>query len=162
MKRDFSRFLARLETRRADYKRRTSESGPRREFGGLYPPAPAEAIRRADEALGFPLPAALTAIYRKLANGGFGPGFGILGVEGGYTDPDLGGLTLIEFHQWILGAAKSWPHQLLTVCNLGGNTRYAIECGQPECPVYLVEGIAVEQRVGPFEDVMENWAAGRD
>ena len=42
-----------------------------------------------EERLGFALPEALRDIYLNVANGGFGPGYGLLGVGAGATD-DLG------------------------------------------------------------------------
>lgn len=47
------------------------------------PPASPAAVARAEAALGFALPTTLRAIYLDVANGGFGPGYGVMGVEGG-------------------------------------------------------------------------------
>ncbi|MEW2510421.1 SMI1/KNR4 family protein [Streptomyces sp. NPDC046870] len=51
--------------------------------GILAPPATPEAIAGAEEAIGFPLPPLLRRLYAEVANGGFGPNEGILGVNGG-------------------------------------------------------------------------------
>jgi len=52
-------------------------------------PASAEAVADAERRLGHRLPPLLRRLYREVANGGFGPGYGILGVAGGHPD-DLG------------------------------------------------------------------------
>ncbi|HEX6478758.1 MAG TPA: SMI1/KNR4 family protein [Ktedonobacteraceae bacterium] len=49
----------------------------------LYPPATDEQLQATEEALGFPLPPLLRALYAQVANGGFGPGYGLLGAIGG-------------------------------------------------------------------------------
>src|SRR5258708_27179168 len=52
------------------------ENDPLR-FGFEYPPATEEQLLATEEALGFPLPPALRALYLQVANGGFGPGYDI-------------------------------------------------------------------------------------
>ncbi len=52
----------------------------------LPPPATPEAVRAAEEAVGFRFPPILTRLWTEVANGGFGPGDGIFGVEGGWGD----------------------------------------------------------------------------
>ncbi|TXJ85233.1 SMI1/KNR4 family protein [Streptomyces lavendulae] len=51
--------------------------------GTLPPPATPEAVAAAEEVIGFPLPPLLRRLYVEVANGGFGPNEGILGVRGG-------------------------------------------------------------------------------
>lgn len=51
-----------------------------------YPPATVVEIREAEERLGFEIPASLRAVYEGVANGGFGPGYGLLGVGRGAVD----------------------------------------------------------------------------
>lgn len=46
------------------------------------PPASAEQLGRAESILGVRFPALLRRLLTEVANGGFGPGHGILGVEG--------------------------------------------------------------------------------
>ncbi|MEV6055180.1 SMI1/KNR4 family protein [Streptomyces sp. NPDC052107] len=49
----------------------------------MPPPATPQALAEAEAAIGFPLPSLLPRLYSEVANGGFGPGEGILGVRGG-------------------------------------------------------------------------------
>ena len=75
----------------------------------LYPPATDEQLQATEEVLGFPLPALLRALYAQVANGGFGPGYGLLGAIGGGNEE---GLLLTDTYQWM--KADTQPIDLLT------------------------------------------------
>jgi SMI1/KNR4 family protein SUKH-1 len=49
----------------------------------LPPPATPEALAEAENVIGLPMPPLLRRLYLEVANGGFGPNEGILGVRGG-------------------------------------------------------------------------------
>jgi hypothetical protein len=49
-----------------------------------YPPATDEQIAQTEHELGFELPPLLRMLYQELGNGGFGPGYGLLGASGGH------------------------------------------------------------------------------
>jgi hypothetical protein len=51
-----------------------------------YPPATEAQLQATEEALGFPLPPLLKALYIEIANGGVGPSEGIMGAMGGFED----------------------------------------------------------------------------
>ena len=52
--------------------------------GGESPgPASAEAVAEAEQVIGYRLPRLLRRLYLEVANGGFGPHDGVLGVSGG-------------------------------------------------------------------------------
>ena len=55
----------------------------------LFPPATEDQIQETEQQLGFPLPPLLRLLYTEIANGGFGPGLGIVGTPGGFcmTNP---------------------------------------------------------------------------
>jgi hypothetical protein len=53
-----------------------------RALPGLPPPAPAEAVAEAERVIGYRLPPLLCRLYLEVANGGFGPRTGVLGVAG--------------------------------------------------------------------------------
>src|SRR5579872_6535768 len=50
------------------------------------PPATIEQFLATEQSLGFSLPPSLKTLYAQLANGGFGPGFGLMGVVDGYCE----------------------------------------------------------------------------
>ena len=49
-------------------------------------PATEEQLLETEDLLGFPLPPLLRELYKQLANGGFGPGYGLIGVTGGFCE----------------------------------------------------------------------------
>lgn len=59
------------------------DDDPRRS-GFEFPPATDAQIQETEDQLGLQLPPALRACYTNLANGGFGPAYGLKGVMGGY------------------------------------------------------------------------------
>jgi hypothetical protein len=159
----FDILLKRLERRRADRIRRTSANSREREFGGLYPPTSVSVIESAEGALGFPLPPLLREIYQNLANGGFGPGYGLVGLAGGYTFEDFGDLPLVEYHLMLCSAPPEdfhWSPRLLNIAHGGCLFFYAIDCSQPEYPVILIEGRHQECVSPTFIAFMERWADG--
>ncbi|MCM2422348.1 SMI1/KNR4 family protein [Streptomyces sp. RKAG293] len=62
---------------------------------GLPLPATPVAVEEAESVIGFPLPPLLRRLYLEVANGGFGPGEGILGVRGGASQGDWSELAEI-------------------------------------------------------------------
>lgn len=65
------------------------------------PPSPArpEAVDQAERIIGRPFPRLLRRLYLEVGNGGFGPGYGVLGVAGGSRD-DLGDTLLDSYRNW--------------------------------------------------------------
>jgi hypothetical protein len=85
-----------------------------------YPPAPEAPIEKAEGELGFAIPTLLKECYRRIGNGGFGPGLGVIGVEGGY-ESDFGDLVRIYefFRADEEKQARSWPTAVLPFCEWG-------------------------------------------
>lgn len=54
-----------------------------------FPPATEQQIKETEQHLTFPLPPLLRLLYTQIANGGFGPGYGITGAVGGYRFHDI-------------------------------------------------------------------------
>jgi SMI1/KNR4 family protein SUKH-1 len=76
---------------------------PRR-HGFAHPPATEQQLRDTEAALGFPLPPLLRAMYAQLANGGFGPSYGIFGTPCGYSLTDEAGADIVAaYHAKIKG-----------------------------------------------------------
>ena len=105
-----------------------------------FPPATEEQLATSEEMLEFPLPPALRALYATVANGGFGPGYGIPGAVGGfgpgdgiydivqgfYTLSDETQLVPLETYAEMPGSqrfilpADYWPERVLPLCYWGG------------------------------------------
>jgi hypothetical protein len=79
-----------------------------------FPPATEDQIRETEQQLGFPLPPLLRLLYTEIANGGFGPGLGIVGTPGGFLmtnprfdDPDH---DIVQSYQQEVSEAQALIH----------------------------------------------------
>ncbi|MEU4541655.1 SMI1/KNR4 family protein [Streptosporangium sp. NPDC023825] len=75
----------------------------------LLPPASPEAISQAEEAIGHPLPPLLRRLYPEIANGGFGPRGGILGVAGSEYEHHFEVADILDVDQ---STRDDWPGML--------------------------------------------------
>lgn len=71
-------------------------------------------IQETEQQLGFPLPPLLRLLYTEIANGGFGPGLGIVGTPGGFRmtnprfdDPDL---DIVQSYRQEISEAQTLIH----------------------------------------------------
>ena len=85
-------------------------------------PASNKSVEAAEEKLGFSFPLLLCEIYLKIANGGIGPGYKILGVKGGHTSDE--GDSIEELYSNFTESdpddeAWKWPKGLLPFCHWG-------------------------------------------
>ncbi|MGB3315361.1 MAG: SMI1/KNR4 family protein [Albidovulum sp.] len=96
-------------------------------LNGPPPPPAAPFLAANSEAvehrLGFRLPDLLVQLYVEVGNGGFGPGYGLMGLgEGGFTD-DLSQTADDLYRFWRSEEAKRdrcfWPKGVLPVSPLG-------------------------------------------
>jgi len=109
-------------------------------FSPAEPPSQND-IEAAERALGFALPIPLVELYFKYGNGGFGPGYGVIGVEGGHSYADSK-LDLVGVYQeqvaWHVGEDNvPWPKGLLLLCHYGCGLYSCVMSLEEGCPVYL-------------------------
>lgn len=117
-----------------------------RKRGFAYPPATEEQLRATQQAWGFPLPLLLRLLYAQLANGGFGPGYGLLGAFGGYDEAG----NFVEMYQYHRRRAQlvdltpflsnsekgssfelpetHWPRAFIYLCNWGDAQVSCLDC----------------------------------
>jgi hypothetical protein len=107
------------ENRRTDFSHRQA----------LYvPPSPpqiaprisADDLTEAERRLGFTLHPLHRRLFIEIGNGGFGPGNGLLGLQGGHTDDE--GRSVFELRE-LLGADEDHPglpDSVLPLCDFGG------------------------------------------
>jgi hypothetical protein len=155
-----------IKERSLDPKRWTS-LGPHLRRAPL-PPATREAASEAVTRLGFSLPPLLPRLWVEVANGGFGPGYGLFGLERGHAKE--GGLTLVDQHLLDLEEPGSdvlfeggWPEKLVQICDWGCLYASAIDCSTSEGEIVdLAEGEAdYQRRKGlTFAQWMEAWVNG--
>jgi hypothetical protein len=129
-----------------------------------------EDVASAERQLGFALPRLLQRIYVEVGNGGFGPGYGLMGLPGGFTD-DLGN-SVVDSVRSFREFTPHWPRELLPLCHWGCAIYSASDCSQPDAPVLTVDpsdsdhGAPVAEFVRPtthtLRSWLEAWARGAD
>lgn len=136
----------------------------------IYPPVTETQIVASEKKLGFKLPPFLRELYLKVGNGGFGPGSGILGIEGGYTDDnDRDCVSLyLKYDEPFEGGPSIWPKNHLLFCYWGDTIYSVLDCGKSPAPVYMIEfgNVNFEGKVSastitdqyrPHKPTLEEW-----
>jgi cell wall assembly regulator SMI1 len=112
-------------------------------FGFALPPLTEEQVDQAETTLSFSLSPALRALYTQLANGGFGPHYGLFRLAGEHSENDL---TVVEWHQeyssrcrffeledqvqpgkGITFADVYWPRAVLPICEEGCGNYFCLD-----------------------------------
>jgi hypothetical protein len=102
----------------------------------LPPPAAPADVDTAERALGFALPAVLRRVYTEVANGGFGPGYGLVGLPGGWTAEH--GESIVELYRTYSDDSfegefgAPWPGGLVPVCDLGDGVLACVDTTHPD------------------------------
>ncbi len=136
------------------YLRDTNSSVP-------FPPATEAVVRETEAALGFQIPTFLKRVYLEIGNGGFGPGYGIIGLKGGYPS-DAG--TLVEAYNGIKRAAEDdslpWPREYLPFCEWGCTIFSCVDCANPDGNLYRCEACELTPVNYTLEEFMRMWMQG--
>ncbi len=166
-------LLIALQSRAADPERATDGADVVKRK--CFPPVTASDVADAERSLGLPLPSLLVAIYTRIANGGFGPGYGLIGLPGGATDDR--GLDTVNLYLDLCLPAEgdphwSWPRHLLPVGHLGCGMYACVDCSTVDGAVVWFEPNPHADGE-PWDDAfiplapslavwLENWLAGVD
>lgn len=127
------------------------------------PPATVPAVQRAEALLGAALPDLLKRLYLEVSNGGFGPAYGILGVDNGFRD-DMK-CTAVD----ILTRRDEWPGMpagLLPVCHWGCAIYSFVHCpsgrmfGWDPNPVSAGEDVPFFEQEYTFTTWLGAWLDG--
>jgi hypothetical protein len=127
------------------------------------PPASLKVVKDEESSIGFAFPPVLELLYSTIGNGGFGPGYGIIGVRGGHAS-NLG--TLAETFSEMKAGAKylglKWPDGVVPFCEWGCNIFSCIDCADPNYP--LVESDECRTRATGYnlERFFNMWLEGTD
>ena len=101
---------------------------------GRSPVAPTlrkQEVARAERQLGFQLPELLRRLYTEVGNGGFGPGYGIYGLDKVTGDEER---SLIEGYEIDSNPPQdeypgvAWPSGLVAVCHWGCGEYSYVNC----------------------------------
>jgi hypothetical protein len=151
----------------------TSPAGD--EVGPTIPVATIASLAADERTLGFALPPLLKRLYLEVGNGGWGPGYGLLGLMDGAKD-DLGS-TAIEDYFIRLGddpddPAWRWPRGLLPICHWGCAIYSCVDCSRPNFPVIVFDPNVRESKsdgtetffleCDGFEQWIQLWVDGHD
>jgi hypothetical protein len=157
--------------RRRIYQRGTPEYLQARRAGLLerlpaLAPAPAEAVEEAveeaEDLIGFRLPPLLRRLYLEVGNGGFGPGYGVLGLRGGHRN-DTRRAALDLYREANDTSSPHWsflPASLLPVCYWGCGIYSFIDCSRTEGPMWGWDpnpGPADRQALFPQPFTLAGW-----
>lgn len=118
-------------------------------------------LERTETDLGFRLPQLLRSLYLNVANGGFGPGYDVIGIGAGHRS-DLG--DLVEaYHQVSAGTnylGRTWKMGLLPFCGWGCNLFSCVDCVEDVGLIYLSEECVPYMQKCTLKDFFEKWIAG--
>jgi hypothetical protein len=144
---------------RADDRRRFVDAPELVEFR-RFPPATPQQIEHAEGRVGFSRPAALRTVYLEVANGGFGPGYGLVGVDDGATDDQGDNLEQLYRH---LSAPDpdvpgwTWPEHTVAFCYWGCQV---YSCATPDGSVLDLDGYDWRDTATPLVEWLSRWADG--
>jgi len=123
-------------------------------LGGDTTPLNDESIALAESRLGFTLPPLLRAIYREVANGGFGESYGFLGlIDGPLNEDGLDSVSHYEAYRQPDPADEywEWPSGLLPFCHLGCAMYHCVQCNDDGSPIVWFEPNPHEDEA-PWDD----------
>lgn len=162
------RLVQSLRERAVDSSRATdmAKLGPFPHFA----PATHETIAECESQLGLELPGIYRDVLLNVGNGGFGPGYGILGIGEDGAHDDLGRdlVDRYENHKLVnTGYAHwHWPFGMLPFCYYGCDIYACVNCMERPFPVYSFDPSHMEQSV-PLPDAyldeaasLEGWFSG--
>jgi len=92
--------------------------------------------------LGFGLPELLRRLYTEIADGGFGPGYGLVGIEGdrnSYLNRDLAQTYDSYLRESKTEFGAPWQPKLLPILTWGCGILSCIDCADPSFPVYFLD-----------------------
>jgi hypothetical protein len=123
-------LIERIQLRASNPATQTDMPNPR----ALPRIALAEELEMTETQLGFALPAFLKRLYLEIANGGFGPGYGLIGTTGGARD-DRGFIR--DLHAADNEPARrtrhpNWPEHAIRICNWGCGLYSLVDCSSLE------------------------------
>ncbi|HEY9585421.1 hypothetical protein A2673_03625 [Candidatus Kaiserbacteria bacterium RIFCSPHIGHO2_01_FULL_50_13] len=131
--------------------------------------------KEAEKKLSFSLPPLLSEIYSTVANGGFGPGYGVMGITGGFVD-DRGNNALDLYLIWRQtdpeDSSWKWPEGHLPICHWGDAVYSVVDCIKEPYAVYFfdpsgkIEGGPMTDCImgnkEPLSEWLNDWMDGKD
>ncbi len=96
-----------------------------------FPAVSAIDLALSERRLGFRLPSFLAEVYQQVGNGGFGPGYGLIGLPGGFAHDEAKSIVeLYESYNVTRTEDPSWqwPDSLVPICDWGCAIFSCVDC----------------------------------
>jgi hypothetical protein len=135
------------------------------------PPVTERALAGAEARLGFPLSPLVRALYTQVADGGYGPGYGVIELDGDEYWL-VGSRGQMDVESANSPGGRWWPERLVPFVNWGCHYFSGVDCSRPSCPVFFYDH---DRAVGDmtftdclFPDAdslagwLSDWLAGED
>jgi SMI1/KNR4 family protein SUKH-1 len=120
-------------------------------------PATLEAVQAAERDFGYPLPSLLRRLYLEVANGGFGPGYGLFRLP-------------LAANEWKPEWWPDMPPSLLPLCHWGCAIHSFVDCAGGEAAMWGWDpnpapdddiGKALFREQGTLREWLTRWLGGR-
>lgn len=134
-------------------------------FSTATPPVTRVEVRTLEEQFGHRLPPSVTELYTQIANGGFGPSYGLMRLDEAKALYDEFRAPDANDPHW------RWPEAVLPLVSLGCGMYFCVDCVSDDARVVWFEpnphvpGESWSESFAsgpPFETLMRRWAAGTD
>jgi hypothetical protein len=101
-----------------------------------------EKVAEVEKKIGFGLPELLRRLYTEVADGGFGPGYGLTGMESDRNSYLNGNLA--ESYEYYMRESDAefgapWKPKLLPILTWGCGILSCVDCADPSYPVYFLD-----------------------
>jgi hypothetical protein len=124
-------------------------------------PTPTVVIARAERELGFALPSLLRRVYQEVADGGFGPGFGLFPLQRARAEAEIVE-SLVEVREKLAGD-PAWPQLLLPICDWGCAIWSCLDCRTDDGAIVTLAGEAPLVSTGhDLRSWLRAWLSHRD
>lgn len=134
----------------------------------LKPVTTETACNAASEALGFKLPEFLVRCYTEIGNGGFGPAYGLIGIDPDGHTSSFGDLvttyrifTEPDPEEISKGPDDDWREKVLPFCDWGCLIFSCVSCRFRDYPVVTVDNGVVYPMHFTIENYFARWMHGR-
>ena len=141
----------------------------------VRPPLTEQQLSQSIEALGFQPNASLVEVLQTVGNGGFGPGYGLMGLAGGAADDT--GKNAVELYGTFRQTDADdplwvWPEKVLPICHWGCAIYSCVDCTSDSGgmvtwdPNQLENDGSAQEGLFPlgisFEQWIKDWGEGVD
>ncbi len=127
-----------------------------------FPTTTVQKVASAEASIGMPLPLLLRELLIDVGNGGFGPGYGIIGVDVGYHSDlsDIAGTYQQVCEGWS-ECGDTWPTGVLPFCEFGSNI-FACDTNDTSGDVLISTDSTIVPTTYDLERFFQTWIKGAD